>query len=125
MVLWEAKAFGDKYNVLYNSVVYNQSDVVCLRKDVNNLMSKLCCSGLCYNMHNVSVSEVLTAVKHMKHGKYDGNVGHCSDHFKHCTHKLFVCLTLLFDAMLTHGYVPSDMQLATITPLPKNRNKSW
>ena len=26
--------------------------------------------------------------------------------------------------MLNHGYVPSELQLATITPIPKNRNKT-
>ena len=116
--------FGDKYKTLYNSVSYSKCDMALLKADVDQRISNSCSSGNCYNNHKISVSEIISGVKHMKHGKCDGNVGHCSDHIINGSHKLFVCLSLLFQIMLTHGYVPQDMQLGTIIPIPKDRNKS-
>ena len=36
----------------------------------------------------------------------------------------FVLLSLLFQCMLSHGIIPEDMRLGTITPIIKNKQKS-
>ena len=95
-----------------------------IKSSVNKQIESSCFCGKCYNDHMVSVSNVISGVKNMKKGKYDGNLGHCSDHLINGTHKLFVYLSLLFQSMLIHGYVPSDLLLATIIPIPKDRNKT-
>ena len=60
----------------------------------------------------------------MKTGKNDGNVGHCSDHIIHGTSLLNEYISLLFTAMLVHGYSPEGFVLCTITSIPKNKRKS-
>ena len=47
-----------------------------------------CQISKCYNKHDVTVMDVLTSVKCLKHGKYDGVTGHCSGHLINVTHKL-------------------------------------
>ena len=39
-------------------------------------------------------------------------------------YKSFVFISLLFNSMLTHGVIPDEMLLGTITPIVKNRRKS-
>ena len=73
------------------------------------------------------VSDVLDAVKHLKRGKHDGNIGYFSDHIINGSPRLYVQLSLLFSSMLSHGYVPKDFLLSSTpgqVPIPKNRRKS-
>ena len=74
--------------------------------------------------HTILVSDVLDAVKHLKRGKHDGNIGYFSDHIINGSPRLYVQLSLLFSSMLSHGYVPKDFLLSTLIPIPKNRRKS-
>ena len=47
-----------------------------------------------------------------------------SNHLIHGGVRLHVYISLLFDSMLTHGFVPSDLLLSTLVPIPKNKRKS-
>ena len=49
---------------------------------------------------------------------------HFSNNIIHAPHKSFVFISLLFNSMLTHGVLPDEMLLGTITPIVKNRHKS-
>ena len=49
---------------------------------------------------------------------------HFSNNIIHAPHKSFVLISLLFNSMLTHGVLPDEMLLGTITPIVKNRRKS-
>ena len=35
-----------------------------------------------------------------------------------------ICISLLFDSLISHGYVPKDFLLSTLVPIPKNKRKS-
>ena len=61
---------------------------------------------------------------HIKLSKSDGHVGHCSDHIKYASGKVFIFISLLFNSMFMHGYAPHNMVISTIVPIPKNRKKS-
>ena len=72
--------FGAKYSSLYNRVSYKEFDMESIKASVNKQIESSCFCGKCYNDHMVSVTNVISGVKNMKQGKYDDNLGHCSDH---------------------------------------------
>ena len=53
-----------------------------------------------------------------------GNFEQYSDNFIHGTNILHIYLSLLFQSMLTHGFVPNGLLTSTIIPFPKGKNKS-
>lgn len=65
-----------------------------------------------------------STIADLKSGKHDGYRGHYSDHITNGTNRLFVYLSLLLDSMLSHSFVPHDILLSTLVPIPKNRHKS-
>ena len=123
--------FARKYEHLYNSVSYNKTDMSILLDDINKAISHQCCKSasnpsehLCENNHNISVNDFRAALSHIKYGKSDGCTQCSSDHIKHGTPKLHVYFSLVLSKVLSHGYVPKDMLMGTISPIPKNRKKS-
>ena len=120
-----ASLFHEKYERLYNSVSYNVNEMKTMKADLN-------CSIMdhCIEDHDkckcvfISVSDIVKTVKGLKQGKHDGNNGHFSDHLIHGTPKLYVYMSLLFGSMITHGFVPHDLLLSTLVPIPKNKRMS-
>ena len=92
--------------------------------DINDVIPIKCCNGVCYNNHLINCNDVTKAVNKLKSGKSDGNTDQMSDHYKHGTVKCNVYMSLLFQAMLTHGVIPDSLLLGTIIPIPKNNRKS-
>ena len=98
-----------------------------LLDDINKAISHQCCNSvsnpsehLCENDHN----DFRAALSHIKYGKSDGCTQCSSDHIKHGTPKLHVYFSLVLSKVLSHGYVPKDMLMGTISPIPKNRKKT-
>ena len=58
-------------------------------------------------------------IKKLKPHKDDGNYGFKSDHLINGSNKLFIMLSIMFNAMLTHGFNPEDLLLSTIISIPK------
>ena len=56
--------------------------------------------------------------------KDDGNYGFKSDHLINGSNKLFIMLSIMFNAMLTHGFNPEDHLLSTIIFIPKDNRYS-
>ena len=83
-----------------------------------------CVMCLCYCSHNITIDNVLQAMKKLKKNKSDGNHKHFSNNIIHAPHKSFVFVSLLFNSMLTHAVLPDEMLLGTISPIVKNRRKS-
>ena len=79
-----------------------------------------CIDGSCYNKHCISVSDICYSIKQLKHGKSDGNTGCESSHIINGARKLSVYLCLLFNLIMKFNYIPGDMLLSTIIPIPKN-----
>ena len=113
-----ANLFGKKYNDLYNSVSYD-ADLI---GGIENKIANLCIeSGFNYN---INVSEVANAVKKLKGGKSGGCEDILSDNIINGTHQLFVWLSVLFNAMIVHGYSPSLTLFGLLIPIPKDKRKS-
>ena len=100
-----------KYERLFNSV----NDDSC-RKDVETALG---------NVHyeqglRVSTSEVGNALAKLKIGKSAGPDGISAEHLKYAGPKLVVLLSLLFNAMLIHGFLPNDLMKCELIPVIKD-----
>ena len=112
--------FAEKYHKLYNSVSYNADAMDELLIDINdNIING---PGLTNDF--VNCSDVLSALDTVKRGKCDGYGILFTDHFIHGPHRLSVYLSLLFNAMIIHGFSPDGFNVATIQPIVKNKRKS-
>ena len=77
-----------------------------LKLKIKNLIKTTCECGVCYASHSVSVTDVKEAIKHLKSSKSDGSIPGMSDYVINGTKKAAVCLTLVFNSCLLHGFVP-------------------
>ena len=129
-----ASLFHDKYKELYNCVLFDAKHMAALNEDLVTRVNKHCslidCDTLLSNNkcneHLITVSDVQEVVNNLKRGKHDGNQGHFSDHIINASPRLYVHLSLLFNNMLSHGFLPKEFEilLSTLVPIPKNRLKS-
>ena len=115
-----SQIFSRKYDRLYNSVSYDETDMSLLQDNISkSVSSHLHDSGPdCICKRGVSVNLVEQAMAEIKFGKTGANNGCSSNHFKNGANKLNVYFSLLFTAMLTHNYVPCSMLTSTIIPIP-------
>ena len=74
--------------------------------------------------HVISEANVVDALRHMKKGKSDGYDGLTYDYLLNGTPLLFHCLSVLFTAMLKHGFTPKSFCISTVIPIPKGMNKN-
>ena len=56
--------------------------------------------------------------------KDDGKYGFKSDHLINGTNKLFTVLSIIFNAMFTHGFNTDDLLQSTIISIPKDSRGS-
>ena len=112
--------FSDKYNMLCNSVPYDEDEVKCIDTEI---MSRIIerQSNDCYR---TTVQDVIDAVAHLKVGKSNGSEGLFSYHFINGTKPLHIFLSLLLTLFLVHGFSPNSMILGTMIPIPKDKKKS-
>lgn len=116
--------FAEKYKDLYTSVPTDDTHLRRVSDDITNGINQVCDKGLCYSKHTVIVDDVKKAVGKLKMYKNDGNTGISSCNFIYGTDSLFVHLSLLLDAVLSHGMSSDNMLLSVIIPIPKNMKKS-
>ena len=95
-----------------------------LQLNVNALIQQQRNSENILVSHCISIGDVVDAISKIKSNKRDGNYKIYSDHCKHGTHMLFVYLSLLFNGIVVHGYVPVDLLLSSVIPIPKDKKKS-
>lgn len=117
-----SEAFAKKFEELYNSVSYDVNEMHELKQEIGHYINQKCDQNQCYCNHKITVNDVVTSVKSLKRAKVDGNCDQMSDHIIFGTHKLYVTLSLVFEAMLRHGYVPNGLLISTILPITKGKN---
>ncbi len=82
-----------------------------------NINSEQCSEG----DHIVSEMDISEAIKQLKFNKSDGyDMGMMSNHIIHPSDMFKKSLAKMFTAVLTHGYQPKTVLLATIISIPKD-----
>ena len=117
-----ANLFHDKYAQLYNSVPYDEGDMMNIRQTLDlRIMDAASLGDADGEFTSTNVEQ---AVKMMSRQKSDGCTECLSDHFLNGTALLYRHIAILFNCMLRHASVPETMKLSTLIPIPKNRKKS-
>ena len=112
-----ASSFADKYNELYTSVSYNDTEMSSIRSQLTES------SVLSETQPVVNCVDVLHACAQLKAGKKDGSSGLVSDHFINACEELSVHTFMLFSTMLVHGFATEDVaNPCTLIPIPKGKN---
>ena len=100
--------FASKYNVLYNSVTRDPTDMqsmtLSIRKDIITTSDSTDHSF----SHVITMPDIKSAVKKLRAGKSGGISAVTSDCFIHGTDSLYALIAMLFNAMLLHGTLPND-----------------
>ena len=68
-----------------------------------------------------SVDEIRDAILNLKSGKSAGTDSLQSEHFKYADTKLCCVLRIIFNAMFSHGYLPSKLMETIIIPIIKDK----
>ena len=107
-----SELFAHKYNVLYNSVCSNTTQLnELLALNENDIIAN--CSNnntslINKNTHHVSVDQLQNAIHKIKSSKSDCTDQLFSDHFINGTLRFCTLISLLFTSMLSHGVALQD-----------------
>ena len=103
-----ANEFASKYNVLYNSVTSDPTDMqsmaLSIRKDIITTSESTDHSF----SHVITMPDIKYAAKKLRAGKSGGISAVTSDCFIHGTDSLYALIAMLFNAMLLHGTLLND-----------------
>ncbi len=108
---------------MYNSVSYNNADMEVLKTDIDDMINTQCTQSThcTHGAHSIISSEVLSAIRNLKHDKKDGDSEIVSDDIIYSDESLSVHIAILFTAMLRHSLTPDGMLTGTMIPIPKGR----
>jgi hypothetical protein len=109
-----ANVFAKEYESLYNSQLNIDLDVYRAR------LSTLIMANEQVENLIIKKENVYNAIKRLKKNKSDGVYELMSDNFIYGTDDLFLHLSKLFTLCLTHGYIPNQLLLSTLIPIPKD-----
>ena len=73
----------------------------------------------------VSLHEIYEAIYDIKNVHSKGLDGLTISHFKLASRKMIIFLSLCFQSMLVHGYIPDQLMLSSITPIVKDKRGSF
>ena len=116
-----ANIFQNTFEILYTSVPYNADDMEAIKLEVNSRTDQDL-RTLCQNdKFPISHNDIADLTLMLKSNKSDGYIGLSTDCLIHGTHKLYVYLAMLYNCVLLHGLIPSELQMGTMSPIPKCR----
>ena len=114
-----AEVFANKFRSVFNSVGYHQDKIKDTLNVCNDRLKKV--DNDCIKETVLTDDDILCAIRKLKSGKNDGNIGLFSDHIIHGSSKLVKMLRILFNMMIVHGISPRDMMVGTTVPIPKGK----
>ena len=106
--MWK-KHYGDLLNSNVDDT--HKEHVQQVVKELNNV----------HDFEKVSFAEVSDAIKDLKSGKCAGIDNLQSEHFKYAHDSLSCLLSMILNAMLSHGYVPPKIMYTIIVPIIKDK----
>ena len=114
-----AQHFAEKYKTLFNSVPSNSSRM----NDIIEYVDENCqhCSE---DDKVIKQSAITQGLLDLKAHKGDGNIGLISTHLLMSGEQFKSHLAKLMTAIMTHGYHPQMLLVATITSIPKDNRSS-
>ena len=74
--------------------------------------------------NRINFDIIKRCIKKLKPHKDDGNHGFKSDPIINGSDKLLLLFSIMFNAMLNHGFNPEDLLLSTIISIPKDNRCS-
>ena len=107
----------EKYCSLYNSFLISVEELSSLRDVMNHNI-------IVFEKTTITSEIVKACISKLNSGKDDGDIGFTSDHIINGTHCLNVLLSLLFNTMISHGYIPTVLLKSTIVSIPKDNKAS-
>jgi hypothetical protein len=115
-----ANVFSGKYEILYNSVGYDEVQLEDTRLHVNRLIVQHGNN----DCHSISVDDVRNGASGLKRNKNDGAAGLYTDHVKNAPLLFYCHLSKLFNGMFQHAFSPTAFNVSVLIPIPKNARKS-
>ena len=124
-----ANIFYEKSKNLYNTVGFLPESIRELKQKIDTKLEEKCMitqnelnlgSPNEKHLHNLSVNDLKNAIDDLKKDKKD-ETGLSTNHLKNGTHKLYIVLAMLFNAMLRHGVAPDTLLQGTMLPLVKDK----
>ncbi|ELU06189.1 hypothetical protein CAPTEDRAFT_212159 [Capitella teleta] len=70
--------------------------------------------------HLIRHEKLIACMKDLQPKKHDGDLGYYADHLRHAPHRFSCFLLIVLNALLSHGVVPQEMCISTVTPSPKS-----
>ena len=110
-----ASIFCDKYAKLFSSVPSDAQRLV----DIDDIISQKL-TGMDHFEAIITGDTISEAVRKLKEGKSDGNLGLISNHLTHASDLFFNKFAQMATAILVHGHQPNNVLLSTITSIPKD-----
>jgi exonuclease III len=110
-----AAMFANYFKDLYTSNSPNKHEA--FKQEFNSQYKNY--NGDSFNS-NLTVEDVDKCIKDLKMGKAAGGDGLTSEHILYSHPLLTVLLTVLFNILILHGYVPTDFTKGIVIPIPKN-----
>ena len=101
----------------YSSLLNSNSDSK-HKPYIENVLSGL---GASSDFTRISYCEVNEAIKDLKLGKSCGIDNLQGEHFRYADSSLSVLLSMCFNTMLLHGYIPSKLMQTIIVPIIKDK----
>ena len=117
--------FTKKYNALFNSVSYDNSDMGRVKELITQEAESHSNDGNCNKCQMVNTQQVIKAVEKLKRHKHDGNTEVYTYHFKSAPNVLYELIADLSTSMFKHGHSPKQFSISTIISIPKNKQKSF
>ena len=69
-------------------------------------------------------TEVKNALKSLNNGKSAGLDLLCGEHFKYAHSSISIFISMLFNSIISHGYIPSEIMQTAICPIVKDKRGS-
>jgi len=113
-----SELFKDKYDTLYNSCVYDENEMNLMWEKIQADIKDSCPS------ESYMCSDIRVAIKCLKAGKKDGVYDLVTENFIHAPESFYENLCMFYNSCICHGFMPKNMLVSTLIPIPKDLCKS-